>query len=108
MYEIVVELSWKIHINYVLKNFFFTKGYYHEFNKKVLDHSKEINSSILIQLTIAYHKIINMFYFRHFLKYFRYLETETSLNNLGNLGHFKKAGVSIKQFDYRKFVVTAH
>ena len=49
-----------------------------------------------------------MFYFRHFLKYFRYLEKETSLNNLGKLGNFKKADVSIKQFDCRKFVGTAH
>ena len=86
MYVKVVELFWKIHINYVLKNFFFTKGYYHEFNKKVLDHSKEINSSILIQLTIASHKIIHMFDFRYLLKYFRYLEAETSLNNFRNLG----------------------
>ena len=40
--------------------------------------------------------------------YFRHLEKETSFNNLGNLGHFKKADVSIKQFDCRYFLLEQH
>ena len=41
MYEIVVELSWKIHINYVLKNFYLLKVNIKNFNKKVYNHSKK-------------------------------------------------------------------